>query len=327
MNHDQIVRQSRQAYNQWCVQWRENAVINSKYSMKSFEIFRNSGIGKSILLCANGYSLEENMEIIKANHKNVDIMACDKSLGHLISNGVRPKFVMVCDANVSYEKYLKPYEDQLSDTILIMNVCGNPLWAANGNWRDKYFYVNKDVLQNEIEFIKLSGCKNVITAGTNVSNMMVVVLNQSDNEVKQNLFAYDKVLLIGYDYSWRLDGKYYAYDEDGGGKKYYMRHIYGISESGKMIFSSNNLSSSASWLQLYVKAYKINAVQCCRHALHNFGKFGDLEQQMKYRHKPSDSVKVNALIKERHSIEQKLNKIQNDLVNIAKDHWFASQSI
>lgn len=327
MNHDQIVKQSKQAYAQWCVQWRANAIENSKYKMKSFEDFRNTGIGKAILLVANGYSLEENMETIKANASNVDIMACDKTLGHLIKNGIKPKFVMVCDANVNYEHYLKPYEDQLQGTILIMNVCGNPLWAANGNWKDKYFYVNKDVMKNEVEFIKLSGCQNIVTAGTNVSNMMVVILNQSDNEVKQNLFAYDKILLIGYDYSWRFDGKYYAYDEEGGGKRFYMRHIYGISESGKIIFTSNNLNTSASWLNLYIKAYKVNAIQCGKHVLQNFGRSGDLATQMRYRHKPSDAEKVKELLKTQRSLEQNLNKIQNDLKKVARDHWFSSHSI
>ena len=48
----------------------------------------------------------------------------------------------------------------------------------------------------------------------------------------------------GFDYSWKHDGKYYAFDEDAGGKRYYMRHVYGISGSGKLIYTSNNLNTS-----------------------------------------------------------------------------------
>jgi hypothetical protein len=179
----------------------------------------------------------------------------------------------------------------------------------------------------EREFMKLSGCNNVVTAGTNVSNMMLVVLTQSDNERVQNLFAYDKVLLIGFDYSWKLDGKYYAFDHDGGGKRYYMRHIYGLSVSGKTIFSSHNLSTSASWLKLYIDAYKVNAVQCGQDALVIFNKLGKLEEQIQYRHKTSDSKIISQLLKDKRGLEEKLNKIQNGIVSIARDHWYASQSI
>ncbi len=327
MNHDQIVKQSVQCYKQWAPQWRKHAEEHSQYEMKSFENFRNIGIGKAILAVANGYSFEENIEVIKANAHNVDIIACDKTLGHLIKAGIKPTYCIVCDANVSYEKYLKPYESELKDTILIQNVCGNPLWTKNGNWRDRYFYVNKDVMSYEKEFMAISGCQNAVTAGTNVSNMMIVILTQSDNERRQNLFCYDKILLIGFDYSWRADGKYYAFDDDGGGKKFYMRHIYGMSHSGKMIFSSNNLSSSASWLHLYIKAYAVQTVQCGQHVLNDFGKRGDLAANMQYRHKPSDKGRVKNLINKQQSLEQELKWVQNNLKEIAKDHWLQSQTV
>src|SRR5436189_5678073 len=119
MNTEDILKQSKSAYKQWCVKWRENAKFHAQYKSKSFDDFRNSGIGKACLLVANGYSFEENLDTIKNNWQNVDVIACDKTLGHLINNGIIPKFVLVCDANVSYELYLKPWEDKLKDTILI----------------------------------------------------------------------------------------------------------------------------------------------------------------------------------------------------------------
>lgn len=327
MERDQIIKQSKAAYKQWAAQWRVHAKEHSKLKMKSFDQLRNTGIGKAILCVANGYSFEENIETIKANKDNVDIICCDKTLGHLIDNGIYPTYCMVCDANVDYEKYMKPWEDKLYKTILFQNICGNPKWSFNGNWKDKYFYANKDVMGYEKEFLSLANCPNVVPAGTNVSNMMVVILVQSDNDRKQNLFAYDKMLLIGYDYSWKEGGKYYAFDEDGGGKKYYMRHIYGISPSGNLIFSSNNLSASCSWLRLYVDTFKLNVVQCSQDSMGVFGKMGKLEEQIRYRHKPSDAKRVQNLLFELHGIDEKRTKIQNTLRDIGRDHWYKSHSI
>ena len=327
MNHKQIVKQSKSAYKQWCVQWRKHAKFHSAYPMKPFEDFRNTGVGKAILCVANGYSFEEQIETIKKHKDNVDVICCDKTLGHLLNNGITPTFCVVCDANVNYETYLKPYEDQLKDVILFQNVCGNPDWTVNGNWKDIYFYTLKDVLKNEVEFIKLSGCPNVLTAGTNVSNMMVVMLNQSDNQIKQNLFSYDKILLIGYDYSWNPDGKYYAFDKEGGGKFYYMRHIYGVGMGGKFVYTSTNLNSSASWLDLYIKAFKLNTIQCNRDAIRPLGKIGKLEEQMQYRHKTSDALEVQEMFQKKQSLEKELYKIDNRMRDIAKDHWYASNRI
>jgi hypothetical protein len=327
MKHEQIVKQSVACYNQWATVWRKNAAEHAAFKHNSFEDFRNIGIGRAVLCVANGYSFEENIEVIKANARNVDIMACDKTLGHLLKHGIKPKYCVVCDANVNYEKYLKPYEDQLDKTILIQNVCGNPEWSKNGNWQAKYFYVNKDVMGYEKEFMKISGCKNAVTAGTNVSNMMIVLLTQCDNEKRQNLFGYDKILLIGYDYSWKPDGKYYAFDEDGGGKKFYMRHVHGIAPSGKYIYTSNNLSSSASWLNLYISAYKVPVVQCSPDTIMPFGRTGKLEDHMKYEHKPSDRGRVKNLLIQKLSLETELNRINNNLKNIATDHWFSSRRV
>lgn len=324
MTPEEIKKQSIQAYKQWSKDWLTNAKIQSKYPMKSFEDFRNTGIGKAALLVANGYSFEENIETIKKYKNNVDIIACDKTLGHLLDHGIKPKICVVCDAHVSYEKYLKKYENQLQDTILFLNICGNPEWSENGNWKDKYFYVNKDIMGYEKEFMEASGCTNVVTAGTNVSNMMLVLLTQCDNENRShNLFNYDKLLLIGFDYSWKMDGNYYAFDKTGGNKYYYMRHIYGLSLQGNILFASNNLSTSASWLKLYVSAFRLPVVQCGKDSLQSFGRMGDLEHEMQYRHKPSDATLVNTLVRTRHKLELELNNINKQLTDIWRDHRLA----
>lgn len=320
MERDEILRQSKSAYQQWAEEWRKNALTHKGQATKSFEDFRNTGIGKAALLVANGYSFEENIETIIKNKDNVDIICCDKTLGHLLDHGIEPYICVVCDANVNYEKYLEPYKDRVNKTILFNNVCGNPDWSFKANWKSKYFYVNKDILNSENEFMAISGCRNAVTAGTNVSNMMVVLLLQSDNLVKQNLFSYDKMLLIGFDYSWKHDGKYYAFDKLANGKFHYMRHIYGMSVKRNIIYSSNNLNASASWMRKYVEVTRPPIVQCSEDSLMTLGKMGKLSQHIGYRHKPSDSKKVINMLSRRREIELQLKSIDNELGAIAKDH-------
>lgn len=324
MNKDQILEHSRMAYKQWAKQWREHAYQQRAFTQNSFEDFRFSGIGKAALLVANGYSFEENIETIKRYKDNVDIVACDKTIGHLLDHGIVPKICIVCDANVSFERYLEKWKDKLQDTILFNNICGNPRWTKEGNWKSIYTYVNEDIIQSEKEFMAISGCKNKVTAGTNVSNMMIVLMVQASNDKMQNLFAYDKLILIGFDYSWRHDGGYYAFDQGGNGKRHYMRHSIALTKDGKIIYTSNNLSSSASWAKLYVDNYKVPVVQCSTHSLQPFTGIYNLEKNMKYGHKASDAELVKTKIKQKYEIELELNRLNNEINAIARDHFRAS---
>lgn len=326
MNKEQILKQSQAAYNQWCVQWREHAKIHSKYEMKSLLDFENIGIGKAILLCANGYSLEENIETIKENQNKVDILCCDKSLGTLLDNGITPTYCLVCDANVDYEKYLKPWENKLNKIKLIINVCANPTWTEKGNWESKYFFINKDILTSELEFSNISGCKNFIPAGTNVSNAMLVLLTQCDNDGKRNFFGYDKYLLIGYDYSWKHNGKYYAFNETGDGKSEYMKHIYCINMHGEFAYSSGNLAFSADWLSTYINTFKLYVVNCSKDTILQSTKFGKLSEQMNYLYKREDSTRVRFAVEKLRYIMDMKNKLEKELHAIGKDHALNSMA-
>lgn len=323
ISKDDIRRQSERAYGQWCKQWREHATINSKWPMKPMTDFEHVGIGRAVLCVGNGYSFEEEIETIKAYAKNVDIMCCDKSLGHLLANGIRPTYCNVADANVNYEKYLKPYEDQLSDTVLIMNVCANPLWAEKGNWKDRYFFCVMDVLKSEHEFTKISGCPNTMAAGTNVSNGMVIALTQSDNKGRRNFFGYDKILLIGFDYSWAEDGKYYSFDRDAGGKRNYMRHSYLMDMRGMPVYSSTNLIFSARWLDDYVKSFKLPVVQCTRRSVFTTGKPSILSEQMQYSFRPENREKVKRVLELRKMVIQKKKEYEAELTQIGRDHHYS----
>lgn len=323
LTKEDIQKQSERAYGQWAPQWREHAVRNAKWPMKSLGVFENSGIGKAVLCVANGYSLEEEIETIKAWAHNVDILCCDKSLGHLVRHGVRPTFCMVADANVDYERYLKPWEHQLQDTVLVANVCANPLWVENGNWRDRYFFAVKDILKSELEFTRISGCPNVIPAGTNVSNGLVVFLTQSDNEGRKNFFAYDKILLIGFDYCWSPTGGYYAFDKDGGGKAQYMRHAFLFDLNREPCYSSSNLIFSAKWLAQYVQAFRLPVVQCTRRSVYETHKTGVLADQMQYSFRTEDRQRVLDLMALRRTLQDRRRAVDRELGALARDHYYS----
>ncbi|HLB42005.1 MAG TPA: 6-hydroxymethylpterin diphosphokinase MptE-like protein [Gammaproteobacteria bacterium] len=320
MDKSMIEAQSKSAYGQWCDQWRSQAKIHSKFKMKSFSDLENSGIGRAVLCVANGYSFEENIETIKKHKDNVDILCCDKSLGHLLNNGIKPKYVVICDANVNYEKYLSPYLDQLSETIALVNVCANPQWTENIKWKDIYFFVNKDIIDSHLEFSEISGCKNFIPAGTNVSNAMIILLTQSDNEGRRNFFGYDKILLIGYDYSWKDGGKYYAFDQDGGKKSQYMRHCYIVDMNGDFAYTSGNLSFSAKWFMTYAQTFKLPIVQCSKNTILNGIRYGNLEDQMQYKYKPEDSARVLSLVSKLKEVLKNKKDMEKKLISIGRDH-------
>lgn len=318
-----VKAQSQNAYRQWCHQWRAHAKEHSKYEMLPFSDLQNQGIGRPMLLVANGWSFEENIDTIVKYKDSVDIMCCDKSLKALIDRGVEPKYCLVCDANVSYEKYLKPVRNKLQNVTLIINVCANPKWTANGNWKGKYFFVNQDVMQYEREFMELSGCKNLVIAGTNVSNALVIMATQSTNEKRRNFMGYDKYLLVGFDYCWRPDKKYYAFDEQASGKYFYMRHVNAMTLGLDLCYTSNNLLFSAQWLEKYIQTFDLPVVQCTTSTILSTGHEADLEQQIKYSFRPEDAGKVREMVRAKRQIIQKLQAIETSLAKIAKEHYYS----
>lgn len=330
LSSDQIVNQSKTALKQWGAQWEKHAKEHKekhpKDILKSIDDFSNIGVGSAVLLIANGYSFEKNAETIRSLQENVDIMVCDKTLGSALDNGITPDFALVCDANVNYEKYMEKWKDKLDKTVLFQNVCANPKWADNGNWKDRYFFVNADVIKSEEKWTAISGCKNVIPAGTNVSNAMVVFCTQSDNTQRRNFFGYDKILLIGFDYSWTPDGSYYAFDRDGGGKAQYMRHQYVRNIAGQLAFTSNNLVFSAKWLEKYVGVFKLPVMQCSKESLFPTSKMGVLSEQMLYSFRKEDSKVVRRIVQERDKALESIRNFDKVLQSISREHFRASMA-
>lgn len=324
MDTQAIIKQSKNALGQWHKVWSENAEHHRKFApFKPINDFMGVGIGRAILLVANGASFEENLETIKKYKDNVDILCCDKTLGHLLDNGIEPTYCMVCDANVNYEKYMEPYKDKLKNTILFMNICGNTKWTDNGNWKDIYFFVNKDVLQSEAEFSKISGCHNHIPAATNVSNAMVVLLTQCSNVQRINYFGYDRLILIGFDYCWGVGSNYYSFDNDGNGKYYYMKHNYILNRAGEYCFSSTNLTFSAQWLTDYCKIFALPVVLGSNKSMLGHMKYIPLEKAIQYKYRPEDRTKVMYTAGKIKELSKELHKLESELKLISRDHCIA----
>jgi hypothetical protein len=139
--------------------------------------------------------------------------------------------------------------------------------------------------------------------------------------------GYDKIVLVGFDYSWRADGKYYAFDDDAGGKQFYMRHIYGLSPRGRMIYTSNNLNASASWMGDYINAFKIPVAQCSPHSIAQFDATADLEACLKYRFRTTDLDVIRKQLARRNELAAQQKKIDDRLKEISKSHYFAHLAV
>lgn len=320
-SHQEIVLQSKTALKQHAEIWDLHAKENAKKPMRDIKDFMNIGIGRACVLVANGASLETQIETLKKAQGTVDIMCCDKTLGTLIDNGITPTYCCVMDARVNYERYMEPWKDKLKDTILFSNVCGNPKWTDGDHWKSFYFMVNEDVLQSELHYMKLSGCKNAIPAATNVSNAMVVLLILSTNQVRRNFFGYDRLILVGFDYSWDPNGNYYAFNKDGDGKHQYMRHNAVTNNDGDICYSSTNLMFSARWLEDYCKAFNVQLVQTTKKTIFHGSRFGELDSEVKYSYKPYDREIVKGLVAKREAIAKELSEVDNQLKRIGKEHF------
>lgn len=320
----EVRQQSVSCYKQWSDQWRVQAKYHGdRFTMKPLSDFEFSGVGKAALLVGNGYSFEEDIETIKKYQDKVDIVACDKTLKSLIEHDITPDICILCDANVSYQKYCEPIKDKLKDTILISNICAATEWACRGNWKDVYFFVNQDILQSEKEWMEVSKCSNLIVAGTNVSNAMIIMLTQCSNAGARNFFGYDRILLTGFDYCWD-ETAYYAFDKTGGGKEHYMKHIMVISMNEEIAFSSGNLLFSCRWIDQYLKVFKLNIIQTSKRSILPGNSYLPLEKAMNYSYRTEDSHFIKKLVKMRDAALTEIREIDQKLIGINFDHAVAS---
>lgn len=240
LKKDEVLRQSEAAYGQWGPTWDKHAKINGKILRErgtSCKDLMHIGAGRTLLCCAYGASFKDHIEDIKERSEAVDIACVDKCFGRLLDHGITPQFVFLADAGIDYEKWCKPWIDKTKDIILIANVTVNVEWTKN--WKGQiYFYVNKDNIETEKIYTKLSGCNELIMASSNVGNTVIVF--------SSTFFFYDEMILIGYDFCWGDDDTYYAFDENN--KRYWMSHALAVDRNGRLVSTSQNLLFSAKWL-------------------------------------------------------------------------------
>lgn len=243
MTEQEVRQQSEAAFGQWKEIWERHSRFNGEIYKRdghSHKDLLNHGIGRQLLCIATGYSLEREIETVKQYRDKCDIACVDKSFGVLMDHGIKPDFVVIADANVSYEIWAERHIEETAGITLVANVNANIEWTKN--WKGRIiFYVNKDNIKTEEIYMELSGCRELIPASSNVGNTVVVFFAQICN--------YDRYLLLGYDYSWAPGSNYYAFNDND--KRHWMRHMFALGVNGELCYTSQNLNFSARWLVEY----------------------------------------------------------------------------
>lgn len=277
LSNQEVLRQSQSAYRQWADIWmkhaKENAVTYQRDKNTIRELFRY-GTGKTILCIGLAPSFEKSIETIKKYRDNVDIAIVDKALGPCIDHGIKPDFVFLSDAMVSYEEWCEPWIDKTDGIILVSNATANPKWSQN--WKGKvYFTVNKDNIGTQDIYGPILGCDDQIPASSNVGNSVVVFATL--------FMRYDKYLLVGYDFVFGDDHSYYAFKESD--KRYWMRHGVSVDSSGRLAYITQNLLFTCRWLGDYYKAELqpngVDIVNCSGGTILDIPS-GNLERQMNH---------------------------------------------
>jgi len=248
LSSDEVLKQSKAAFGQWEDIWRSNAKKNGELYKKNGRLYKDllyQCVGRNLLCVAFGNSFFKNIDTIAQYKDNVMIACVDKCLGYLLDAGVKPHYVFIADAGISYEKWMEPWKDQTDGIILLSNVNANPEWPYN--WKGPvYFYVNKDNIQSEEIFSEISGCREVIPASSNVGNTVVVFSTQ--------VLGCREMYLVGYDFCWKENEPYYSHGATDSDKRYWMKHAATIDFNGDYANTSQNLLFSARWLSDFLNS-------------------------------------------------------------------------
>lgn len=247
MTKEETIRQSQDAYRQWKDTWHKNAERNGKVCGDARDIM-STGRNRCAVACATGQSLENHIETMKKyqDKPGVDIICVDKSFGLLIERGIKPKYVAVSDAQVSFDTWTEKYIEKTKDVTLIVTATANPVWAER--WLGpKYIVICKDAIGTENIIKKISGASVILPASSNVGNGLIVAAIE--------ILCYSMILLIGYDFSWKPDKNYYAFSGDADGimvdKRQWQKAGCRLGIDDKLTFESSNLTFAMRWLQSY----------------------------------------------------------------------------
>lgn len=252
---DEILKQSQRAYDRWKDIWHENARRNAA-CYEELPRLEGRERGKSLLLFAFGPSFKENIRDIKENgmHHEADIMCVDKALPSLLENGIVPKYVMVCDAQVNFEKYGKIDPELCKSIDLLCTITCNAKWAEywKNNGGKSYYTVNKDNIRTHKIYGKyLDPTKAYfIPAASNVANSAYVIATM--------ILGYKEIFLAAFDYSFKIKGNYYGDDSKPKDTNYNFdkhsenNHYTMLDVNGELVQASSNMYFSARWLTDFI---------------------------------------------------------------------------
>lgn len=268
LNKEVVEQQSVAAWSTWKTKWMGNCRKTRQIPKSSMSSLLNKCKDKILIQAAFGASLAKQIPFLKENRHKFQLMCCDKAFGFLMENGIVPDYCIIADASVSSE-WIKGHDT--SNTILIANIAANPEWTVR--WKGEVvFYANWDNIGSAKTLSPLAEVFEVIPASSNVSNAQVVFASQVLNPSVQ--------LLVGYDYSWRADGNYYASGDHQ--KRHLMHHMDVISPWGYLAQTSSNLSFSCLWLQQYLMKFpKVKIFNCSGEGILASVPTGDLEVMLK----------------------------------------------
>ena len=240
---DHIKKQSLAAFGQWRKDWIKNSKHNKQYITASmYGSLRGIGYGKKLLLAANGPSLGRDFKLIKKYRNLFHIAAVDKAFKPLMNKGIKPDYVVLCDANIPFDKYCDGLDTE--GIVLLSNVCAETNWVDY--WKGpRFFFINKDAIQTEEFFMELTDYAELIPAASNVSNATIVLAHC--------VLGYDWNLMTGYDYSWK-EGEYYS--DCTTDKEYWMAAQLIPDEQGNLVRTSTNLLFSAKWIADFFNSIK-----------------------------------------------------------------------
>jgi len=250
MTLEEVNRHSNMALEAWRDLWTENCLKNKDKVVNSHKDFLNIYRDKTIVLFSYGPSFEDNVREVLAsdvmtNRDNYKIGCVDKAFRPLSERGIQVDFVLVADGSVSAEKWLDGVEDKyIKNSMLISNIYGSPDWVQK--WSDIagnksiIFYLNKDNIKTHEIFGPLADYYEVIEAASNVGNSLVVF--------SAKIFGSKKILLFGYDYSFK--DKYYGTCDNS--KRWIYGNLVRTDLRGDLVKSTLNMEFSAKWLENYI---------------------------------------------------------------------------
>lgn len=321
LTYKEVLNQSNAVFNQFGLsKWIPYAKFNKHLFTGNSQKFYHSGLGKFLVCVAMGESLEQALPVLKQYRDRVDIVCCDKSFSVLMDNGIKPNFVILCDCNIPF-KYIEKYIDQTEGVTLFATPYANPKWLYH--WKgEKYYFINQDAIKSEKHFLNILGSDaRIVPAGSNVSNAMITFFAGCNNESNENWSGYEKFLLIGYDYSWRPDGNYYAFINPKP-KRFYMNRRTMLDMNGDMVHTSENLFFSAKWLYTYITTFKIPAVNCSMRGLLDLPYKNILEAELKAistnpRARLKYNIAYNAMVNAHRNIND-----ANNLYNLTREDLY-----